>query len=600
MKTNLLEHFQSLRFKIAIALFVVLTLSIGIAMYGTWSYERGQFIDMANEEAWLSGRLIEKTLRNSMMTNDRGAIRTAANEITAIHEPPSRISIINPSGRVTISSDPAMRGKIFDRFTAPSCIACHRDRTMVPEKGIVLLEARNRPVLRNVIKIENEPQCHRCHPASENILGILIYDTYLSKIYVLLKTVAVRMLLTGLFTFLAIGAILWVTIEKFIHMPIRKLMEGFTQVGKANFDFWVDEDSSSEFGYMTDQFNIMSRAIGRFIMEIKAKNQETAILYTIVREISETIEWDKLQKIIVELVLEIFEAERDCLVVPNQNKKDCFDIVWRVKNNARLSQLVYCLDSANLSLDVVTGEELAEWHREKYLSHQFKDDFQRLLIPLHYNKRVLGLICVMKASGQRFSKHERAIVPALANHVSIAMANSHLYHLAITDGLTDLYSKRHLLNKLDMMVARHEKYANESFFLLILDIDNFKEVNDSHGHEVGDQVLVQLAEVLQKHIRFEDMPFRYGGEEFVILVPTAAQANPNLGLEVAERLRVAVENQAFKCRNDLVLRQTITVGVALFPLHGKTAHEVISAADEALYQAKESGKNQVRAAKTSG
>jgi len=164
--------------------------------------------------------------------------------------------------------------------------------------------------------------------------------------------------------------------------------------------------------------------------------------------------------------------------------------------------------------------------------------------------------------------------------------------MAITDGLTDLYSKRHLLNKLDILVARHDKYDTESFFLLILDLDNFKKVNDTHGHEVGDQVLVQLAEVLRKNIRFEDMPFRYGGEEFVVLVPTD-QTNSNLGDIIAERLRGAVEKQIFECDDSLSLRETVSIGVAFFPLHGATTHEIIRAADNALYQAKNSGRNRV-------
>lgn len=600
MLKRLSEHFQSLRFtlrfRIAAALFLVLTVSIGAAMYGTWSYERSQFTDMANDQAASGGRIIEKSLRNSMMTNNQSAIQTAVDEIAAIHEPPSRITIINPAGRVTVSSDPAMRGKIFDPLISPNCLVCHRDGTRAPEKSDLLMEGENGPLLRNVIKINNEPKCQQCHPESKRILGVLIYDINLSRTYAILNTVSFRILLTGLLTFLAIAAVLCLTIHKFIHKPIEKLIEGFTQAGTGNFDFWVEESSSIEFGYMADQFNVMNRAINRYIQEIKGKNQETAILYSIVREISETLEWERLLKIIVELVREIFEAEQGGLVVPHRKESDCFDIIWRVKDEKRLAHLVYCLEDADLSLStVVKKEELLEWQRGEYLTPQFKDDFQRLLIPLLYNKRVMGLICIKKVSGQSFSKHERAIIPALANHVAISLANSHLYHMAITDGLTDLYSKRHLLNKLDILAARHEKYATESFFLLILDIDHFKELNDNHGHEAGDQVLVQLGEVLRKNLRFEDMPFRYGGEEFVILAP-AAKEDTDLGMEIAERLRAAVENHVFECPEAPALRQTISIGVALFPVHGKTPHEIIKAADRAMYQAKDSGRNMVRSA----
>lgn len=597
MSTRLIEFFNSLRFKILAALFVVLTLSIGAAMFGIWIYERDQFVAMANDEARRGGRIIAKALRTSMLRNDKGAIQAAVQEIAALYEPPSRISIVAPDGGVAISSDPLLTGRTFDRFTSPSCIGCHRNPDLIPEKSAALVQEGKVPLLRNVIKIENEPQCYQCHPAATKILGVLLYDAYFTRTNELLKTVALRMFLTGLATLLVIGLVLFLAIDRFIQVPIRKLMRGFIEVGSGNYDCWVDEASSSEFGYMAEQFNIMSRAIGRFITEIKGKNQETAILYAIVREISETIDWERLKKIIVDLGHDIFAAEQSGLVVPHRKKSDCFDIVWRIKDEKRIGHLIYCLDSAELSYSGVSSEELAEWYRDRYVAHRFKDDFQRLLVPLHYSNQALGLICVKKFDGQSFSRHERAIIPALAKHVAISLANSQLYQMAITDGLTGLYSKRHLLNKLDMLVARHDKYAREAFFVLIMDLDHFKEVNDTHGHEVGDQVLMQLADLLRSSIRFGDIAFRYGGEEFVVLVPTVSDET-SLGMEIAERLRAAVERHSFECREAPLIRKTISIGVASFPAHGKTGHEILHAADTALYQAKNNGRNRVRGAST--
>ncbi len=179
--------------------------------------------------------------------------------------------------------------------------------------------------------------------------------------------------------------------------------------------------------------------------------------------------------------------------------------------------------------------------------------------------------------------------------MAIALANAKLYYLAITDGLTGLYSKRHLLNKLEMLAARHESHPRETFFLLMLDIDFFKKVNDTYGHEIGDQVLIQLAELIRKNLRLADTAFRYGGEEFVILVP-GDQDDVTLGLKIAERLRGKVEEHVFDFADfpaSPSLRQSISVGVACFPRHGATPHGIIQAADEALYEAKAKGRNQV-------
>lgn len=597
--TRLIEHCHSLRFKIAAALFVVLAASLGVAMFGIWTYERDQFIDMINDQAKRGGHAIEKALRVSMLQNDTDAIRTAINEIAAIDEPPARISIIDRNGRVATGNDPALLGQTFDLFTSPSCMVCHHSRNATPAEEAILINNENGQVLRNIIKINNRPECHQCHPAATKILGVLLYDADFTRSYDLLRTVAFRVFLSGLVTFMAISAVLFLALNRLIHTPLRKLMRGFTQAGQGNYDFWVEDESSNEFAYMTDQFNVMNRAIGRFINEIKSKNEETTILYTFVREVSETIEWERLQKIVIELVHNLFNAQQVGLVMPHSQKKDCSNILWREKDEKRLSRLLSCQDSAELSFSAVTTKELREWQQDRFVAHRFKDDYQRLLIPLHYSKQRLGLICIQKVAGQRFSRNERSIIPALANHIAISLANAHLYHMAITDGLTELYSKRHLLNKLDILVAKKDKYAGELFFVLMLDLDHFKQVNDTYGHEVGDQVLIQLAELLRKNIRFEDTPFRYGGEEFIILVPALpGDATMSLGIMIAERLREAVERHTFECKDAPPIRKTISIGVALFPVHGKTAHDIIRVADESLYQAKHNGRNRVYGATT--
>lgn len=586
------RYFFSIRFKFAAAIFVVLGLSIAFAMVGLWTFQRDQLVKMINEDANRSGLTIEKALRVSMKQNDKTVIKAAIAEIAASYEPPSCISIIGLDGRVAVSSEPALRGQSFDRFTSPSCTGCHRYRNKSPEEKPILLDGVNGPLLRKVIKIKNTPECYQCHAINTEILGVMVYDVYLSRTYDLLKTVAFRMFLTGLATFLIIALILVLTINRLINKPLHNFMQGFVEVGKGNYDFWVDEESSIEFAEMATQFNVMNQAISRFLNEIKAKNQETALLYNIVQEVSETIEWEQLKKIVINLLHDIFKAEQTGLVVPHQKEKDCLDIIWRRGDEKRLAHLVYSPDTPELTFLAVTPEELVEWQRDKYFPHSLRADYQRVLIPLHYNQETLGLICIKKMAGQRFSRHELAIIPALANHISIAMANSHLYHMAITDGLTDLYSKRHLLNKLDMMVARNDKYGNESFFVLILDIDHFKQVNDTYGHEVGDQVLIQLADLLRRNIRFGDIPFRYGGEEFVILVPTVPGV-ADLDTLIAERIRVAVEMHTFACQDAPPFRLTISLGTASFPSQGRTAHEIVRVADAALYRAKHNGRNQV-------
>ncbi len=385
MSTSFSEYRHSLRFQLTAALLAVLTLALGIAMFGIWTFERRHFIEMASDTARRGGQLIEKSLSEAMLANDRPAVQKAVKDLATIYVPPARISIIDPTGRVAVSSDSQMLGETFDRFSAPSCVVCHTRQGLRPQKEDIMIDGPAGPLLRSVIKVRNRPECNRCHPATRKILGVLMYDSYFSKTYELLRAMFVRMLLTGLATFLAISLVLFLAIDRLIHRPTAKLMEGFVQVGRGNYDFWVDEESSNEFIYMADQFNVMSRAIGRFIREIKENNRETAILYAIVREVSETIEWERLKMIVLELVHDIFKAEQGSLVLPDR-QKNRFDITWRDGETKRPGHLVYRPGKDVLELTSVRGADLLAGEDETAGVPRFLDAYERLLVPLYYRQ----------------------------------------------------------------------------------------------------------------------------------------------------------------------------------------------------------------------
>jgi diguanylate cyclase (GGDEF)-like protein len=153
---------------------------------------------------------------------------------------------------------------------------------------------------------------------------------------------------------------------------------------------------------------------------------------------------------------------------------------------------------------------------------------------------------------------------------------------AVVDGLTGLYDHDTLLTLLEKEIERARRYA-EAISLLLLDLDDFKQVNDVFGHQKGDEILVLLADVIRQTIRTMDIAGRYGGEEFVLILP---ETDMTAALQSAERLRAAVEN---RFHQDAQL--TISVGAACFPDQAQTVDALVKAADEALYRAKAKGKN---------
>jgi diguanylate cyclase (GGDEF)-like protein len=159
--------------------------------------------------------------------------------------------------------------------------------------------------------------------------------------------------------------------------------------------------------------------------------------------------------------------------------------------------------------------------------------------------------------------------------------------LSNTDGLTKLYNKRYFDEKLKSEIAL-VKNLGDPLSLLILDLDNFKKINDTHGHPVGDQVLRRLGEIVQASIRETDCACRYGGEEFAVILPGTDREK---SLDVAERIRQAMAADIFETSRGNKFSITVSIGLGQY-ITGETCAELIRRTDQALYQAKGRGKNQ--------
>jgi diguanylate cyclase (GGDEF)-like protein/PAS domain S-box-containing protein len=191
---------------------------------------------------------------------------------------------------------------------------------------------------------------------------------------------------------------------------------------------------------------------------------------------------------------------------------------------------------------------------------------------------------------------QRRWVEAVAKHLALVIANIRLRETlraqAVMDPLTGLFNRRHLEQAFDRELRRAVR-KQRPLGLIMLDVDHFKQVNDSFGHDAGDTVLKSLAALLKKRVRAEDITCRYGGEEFLIIVP---EADPALVLARAEQLRADMEALTVVHDNLALGPITMSLGVSAYPANGDTTAELIRAADAALYEAKGAGRNRVAAA----
>ena len=169
----------------------------------------------------------------------------------------------------------------------------------------------------------------------------------------------------------------------------------------------------------------------------------------------------------------------------------------------------------------------------------------------------------------------------------MAIENARNYELATVDSLTGFCSRDHFFRRLEEEHTRVRRYGGQ-FALLMLDLDGFKAINDSHGHLAGDHYLKGIAQTVRDQLRDADLPCRYGGDEFCVLLPETELAGAQI---IAERIRDAVSSRVLGSDGQ-ILRTTISVGVAAFPDHDSgQLSGLVRNADEALYRAKRAGRN---------
>lgn len=210
-----------------------------------------------------------------------------------------------------------------------------------------------------------------------------------------------------------------------------------------------------------------------------------------------------------------------------------------------------------------------------------------LCVPLKVYDECIGVINITnKQGGGFFSKDDLSIVTALANQAAVAINNARLYELAVTDSITKLLIRRHFMQRLDDEIRRSKRYSHK-LSLVMVDIDKFKEINDTFGHQAGDTVLSEASKIFKKSVRSTDIVGRYGGDEFCF-------ALPETGLDGAkvfcERLRLKLESTQLSFESFL-LKKTLSLGISTFPDDAEDLTELIKCADLALYKAKRDGRN---------
>ncbi len=214
-----------------------------------------------------------------------------------------------------------------------------------------------------------------------------------------------------------------------------------------------------------------------------------------------------------------------------------------------------------------------------------------IAVPLTVNGEIIGVIEAINKIAGGFSDFDLQILLYVSTQSAIAINNADLYNMAIRDGMTRLFIGRYFRERLEEEWNRSMRKKHH-LSIAIFDIDNFKSINDTYGHQGGDRVIKETARIIQKGCRLIDIPCRYGGEEFTVLMP---ETDAEESMAVANRVRALIQEMRIEYE-DSTIRLTVSGGVASSPEHAARDYgELIEMADIALYNSKKAGRNRILA-----
>jgi diguanylate cyclase (GGDEF)-like protein len=234
--------------------------------------------------------------------------------------------------------------------------------------------------------------------------------------------------------------------------------------------------------------------------------------------------------------------------------------------------------------------DLVRYHKFWTDEHYSKEGIRSVIyLPLSVKDKGIGALIVASLKPDAYSHRQIRLLEQVARHIATPVENGQLYaraeQRARIDELTGLWNRRHFEERLKEEIARHSRYG-DVFSLLLLDLDNFKTYNDIYGHPAGDTLLSDIGRIVRSSIRDADQAFRYGGDEFAVVLPLAAMSAAYV---VGERVRAQIAKQM----EEKEIAVTCSIGVATYPADGVISGELITVADTALYYAKRTGGNRV-------
>ncbi|MCL4557732.1 MAG: diguanylate cyclase [Deltaproteobacteria bacterium] len=608
---------KSIAYKLTALLSVVVVMTFGIVLYLYVSFGK-EFVYRSSGH---QSTVITKTVYDMLqLTGKKGHLVPPKEIIEEIAEASGvdYITLYDNEGRPVLSSRQSEQQPLNSAELA-------RLRSLDYDHSITEMSAKT---IDYTAPIRIYASCQQCHEAGDG-LGFVRISSYYSRLYSHTYHMAKKfgaLFLSIVILFIIVSLYI---VELIVVRPLNRFTGLIHRAETNNFLPRAISGSKDEIGEMENSFNFMlsritqlmassvekerelisakeelkykdilmkrSKELEQVNRELEESIKELSTLYNFAQYTVSIVDMNELLRIITTTISETLNY-KECAILLKEGSVLRTVSAWGFDDSSKLIGIEFANDEGISGYVASTGKPVLindTGKETRYLHYkgQKKAEGSFMSLPLKYKDNVIGVLNVSNNIPNSFTKKDMDFLVSICAQIAVVIENSRLYEktkeLSITDDLTGMFNRRYMRAVLDKEWERAKRYG-KPLSLLMMDVDYFKNYNDTFGHLKGDEALVTLSHIFKMNIRGIDTIVRYGGEEFMVILP---DTDPEGAMAVAEKLRSAVAG-AFRQGDSPQL--TVSIGVVSSPCEGiDNVGELLYAADIALYQAKKKGRNKI-------
>ena len=440
--------------------------------------------------------------------------------------------------------------------------------------------------------------CHR-YARDGDVLGAINIEFSLEAMNRKISEDNLAMAGFWIMRFLIFLSVIWFLLRFIITRRLNVLVDACGTLSKGDLSIRIAADGKDEIGIMAKGFNHMAESMEVTKKELDKRLLEVFALYNIGKVMNTSFETEQM---ILELVKDMSRSEqidRLMIMLLDEKKGEYYSSSHTGFNEKDMGMLVRKPGEGFYGMVASSGKGrlVNNIHPGETVSSEDLLDPEInavIAVPFFNGGEAVGLICAYKNKPDVFDQSDLDLFEGMSEHLSMVLENARSVEetkiKSITDGLTGLYNKGFFIDTLEAELEKALRYKRE-LSIFMLDIDNFKHYNDTNGHPEGDELLKELSLLIKKVVRSIDIPCRYGGEEFVVILPETTKKGAAI---IAERLLKSISEHYFPYQESQPLGFiSVSIGLASYPFDGTEMKPLVKKMDEALYRAKHEGKNRL-------